>query len=263
MPRKKAAPNMFEPAPVRTSRRLAGKAKLRMAGPQLIEHIRGLTTREELAVLMAQLEAESIPRTKAVKEALEDQEQLIDQHEQELAEEEEARAEEEEVKAAQSVRRALTARERRKYPGGLFGYAGSKGAYRRARMLASQQAPAARNAVEEAEVLAYLEALPEEQIARGANAAYVAEAAEAAAAEPYFRVPGHNRAAYHELLGYPALQAAELRQRRSLLPSLQVNGGPRTFTPEELSQMELVDYPRWVREQKKKRGGHRTRKNRR
>jgi len=254
---------MFEPAPVRSSRRLAGKAKLRMAGPQLVEHIQGLTTREQLAVLKAQLEAESIPQTKVIKQALEDQEQLIDQYEQELAAAEQ-------LKAKKNLRRAITARERRKYPGGLFGYAGSKGEYRRAKMLAAQQAPAAlaaleeaRNAAEEAEVLAYLEALPDEQNAQGANAAYVAEAAAAAVQEPYFRVPGHNQAAYHELLGYPALQAAELRQRRTLLPSLQANGGPRAFTPEEISQMELVDYPRWVREQKKKRGGRRTRKTRR
>jgi hypothetical protein len=212
---------------------------------------------------MAQLEAESIPQTKIIKEALEDQEQLIDQHEQALAAAEQ-------LTAKRNIRRALTARERRSFPGGPFGYAGSKGAYRRAKMLASQQAPAAlaaldaaRNAAEEAEFLAALEALPDEPNARGANAAYVAEAAEAAAAEPYFRVPGHSRAAYHELIGYPALQAAELRQRRTLLPSLRANGGPRAFSPEELSQMELVDYPKWVRDQKKKLGGRRTRKNRR
>ena len=100
--------------------------------------------------------------------------------------------------------------------------------------------------------------------AAAANAAAHAEAQETAVQSPFFPVPGYNPAAYHELIGYPALQRAEAEQGRRLLLSLERNErneGTRRFTPQEVEKMELYDYPKWLREKREnKSGGRRTRR---
>jgi hypothetical protein len=75
MPKKGA--NMFEPPPVRMRRRVAGRAAATRTEPQLLLHIASLPTLNDLAVLKAQMTAEAVPQTKAVKKALYDQEQKI------------------------------------------------------------------------------------------------------------------------------------------------------------------------------------------
>jgi len=163
------------------SRRIAGKATLVRALPALLEHIGMLETHEELAILKAQMEDERIPQTRVIKEAFEQQEQVINQ-----AEEEQAQAEaKEESKVKEKVRRALTSRIKRKLPSGrLFGYAPSKDELRRAKMRAAVEGPAAlaafeaaQRAKEDRDFERAIAALPEEQEARAANDAAAAEEA--------------------------------------------------------------------------------------
>ena len=200
----------------------------------------------ELGILKAQMEAEMIPQTKAVKKALEKQEEEI------AKEEEDEVASPSEVAAMKRrLKREMRKLGRKPRASSLFFGPGTRRKSRGRRAM---------NAAENAELTRLLEASENQQNALGANAVAHAEEREAAVQSPFFRVPGYNRAAYHELLGYPALQRAEAQQRRSLLPSLQPNGGPRTFTPEQLREMELVGFPRWAAQQNAKRGGRRTRR---
>ena len=68
---------MFEPAPVRRSRRGQTKETAKRTELQLLQHIATLTTMADLDILKAQMEAEMIPKTKAVKKALDEQEDII------------------------------------------------------------------------------------------------------------------------------------------------------------------------------------------
>lgn len=241
---------MFEPVPVRRSRRAETKETAKRTEANLLQHIATLTTMAELGMLKAQMEAEMIPQTKAVKKALEKQEEEIaKEQEDEVASPREVAAMKRRLKSQ------LRKLGRKPSKSSLFFGPGTRRKSRGRRAM-----NAAREAAENAELTRLLEASENQQNAVGANAVAHAEAQEAAVQSPFFRVPGYNRAAYHELLGYPALQRAEAQQRRSLLPSLQPNGGPRTFTPEELREMELVGFPRWAAEQDAKRGGRRTRR---
>ena len=70
---------MFEPVPVKRSGRLRGKATATRTESQLLDHIAGLSTLGELATLRAQMDAEGVPMTKAVKSAMYDQEEMIRQ----------------------------------------------------------------------------------------------------------------------------------------------------------------------------------------
>jgi len=128
---------------------------------------------------------------------------------------------------------------------------------------AAKAAARALAAAENAELTRLLEASENQQNAVAANAvahAEAQEAQEAAAQEPHHPVPGYSIDALRELVLYPQLQRAEREQGRRLLPFIEPNRGPRTFTPEQLREMELVGFPRWAAEQNAKRGGRRTRR---
>ena len=77
MARKTAVANMFEPAPVRRSRRIAGTAVAARTEKELLAHIAGINDLGALEVLRAQMDSEGIPKTKAVKDALDEQRQAI------------------------------------------------------------------------------------------------------------------------------------------------------------------------------------------
>lgn len=74
---------MFEPpGVVRKSRRGETKETAKRTEAQLLEHIARLTTMAEVDILKAQMEAEMIPKTKAVKKALDKQEEEIEREQQ-------------------------------------------------------------------------------------------------------------------------------------------------------------------------------------
>ena len=158
--------------------------------------------------------------------------------------------------------RGLRQRSRRAQPNAEM--RGSTGNPRAAKRTAARRRSARENAEFQPAIAEENERIEAEnqQNAVAANAAAHAEAQEDAVQSPFFRVPGYNRAAYHELLGYPALQRAEAEQGRILLPSLEPNEGTRRFTPEQVREMELVGYPEWAAKQRAKSGGRRTRRKR-
>lgn len=73
---------MFEPVPVRRSRRGETRETAQRSEAELLQHIATLTTMAQLGMLKAQMDAEMIPKTKAVKKALDDQEDLISREEE-------------------------------------------------------------------------------------------------------------------------------------------------------------------------------------
>jgi len=155
MPRR-AGPNMFEPAPTRRSTRIAGKATATRTEPQLLEHIASLTSLRELAVLKMQMDAERVPKTKAVKNALEHKEEEI------IREQEENVVSPNNIKKKMRPIRKAMGQKTRKNTGMFFGT--------RKPGLARRAMNQARNA----ELEAALQALPEAQKANEANAAHAA-----------------------------------------------------------------------------------------
>jgi hypothetical protein len=80
-PRKKAdaASNMFEPVPVKRSVRLRGKEIVKQKEAELLAHIARFSTLGEIATLRAQMDTEGLSMTRAVKTALDEQEEMIRQ----------------------------------------------------------------------------------------------------------------------------------------------------------------------------------------
>jgi hypothetical protein len=252
MPRKKAnVPNMFEPPVVqlRRSRRGQAAAVAEQSEAQLLQHIASLRTLADVETLKAQMDTQMIPKTRTVKKALYDQEEMIRRDmEDDVPSEEEMRAKRRAIKAA---RRGVGSLRSMKHSGMFFGPATRKKSRGRRAMEGNA---AAREAAANAELNALLEASHNQQNAVAANAVAEVDAGEAAAQEPFFRVPGYNRAAYHELIGFPGAQA------RGLLQPIPPNEGRRTFTPEELRRMELEDYARWAANVKRRGGRRQTRR---
>ena len=195
------------------------------------------------------MDTQMIPKTRTVKKALYDQEEMIRRDmEDDVPSEEEMRAKRRAIKAA---RRGVGSLRSMKHSGMFFGPATRKKSRGRRAMEGNA---AAREAAANAELNALLEASHNQQNAVAANAVAEVDAGEAAAQEPFFRVPGYNRAAYHELIGFPGAQA------RGLLQPIPPNEGRRTFTPEELRRMELEDYARWAANVKRRGGRRQTRR---
>jgi len=77
MARKTAVANMLEPAPVRRSRRIAGTAIAARTEKDLLAHIATINDLGALEYLKMQMDSEAVPKTKAVKDALDEQRQTI------------------------------------------------------------------------------------------------------------------------------------------------------------------------------------------
>lgn len=74
---RKSAANMSEPAPLRRSRRIALTGTATRTEKELLQHIAAIPDLMSLQVLKTQMNTEGIPKTKAVKKALEEQQQKI------------------------------------------------------------------------------------------------------------------------------------------------------------------------------------------
>jgi hypothetical protein len=229
---------------LKQSRRLAAKQLANQSEAALLAHIATLQTSGNIKILKTQMASEGIPVKKSVKKALaEREEQIKEEQEQDVYSPGQLSAKRKRIMRAQNMR-LRTAVNR----GTFFG----PGTRKKSRARRAMEVTNERN------LNAALEASHQQQNAVAEAAAEAVQAQEAAVQEPYFRVPGHSRGAYHELLGYPALLRAEREQGTTLLPSLHSNGGPRRFTPEELVDIELRGYPKWLAEQRKKGGRSKT-----
>lgn len=71
--------NMFEPVPVKRSVRLRGKEIVKQKEAELLAHIARFSTLGEIATLRAQMDTEGLSMTRAVKTALDEQEEMIRQ----------------------------------------------------------------------------------------------------------------------------------------------------------------------------------------
>ncbi len=70
---------MFEPVPVKRSVRLRGKEIVKQKEAELLAHIARFSTLGEIATLRAQMDTEGLSMTRAVKTALDEQEEMIRQ----------------------------------------------------------------------------------------------------------------------------------------------------------------------------------------
>ena len=162
---------MFEPTVLRRSRRGETKETAKRTEANLIKHIASLRTMIELELLKAQMETEMIPKTKAVKKAMDKQEEEIaKEQEDEVASPSEIAALKKRLKRE---RRTLGAKPR--LTGVLFGPRSRKNMSRGRRTM-----NATRQAAENAELE---EALAAENARIQAQAAAPAAAAPAAANE--------------------------------------------------------------------------------
>lgn len=71
--------NMFDPVPVKRSVRLRGKEIVKQKEAELLAHIARFSTLGEIATLRAQMDTEGLSMTRAVKTALDEQEEMIRQ----------------------------------------------------------------------------------------------------------------------------------------------------------------------------------------